>query len=79
LRLKSGHPTVLICPIENVWAFNKDELYKVRGRLHTDDVWIEAVRIWNYKGVDEVMRHLDDTMPNQIRELIKKKGHPIDY
>jgi len=65
--------------IKNVWAFIKDELYKVHGRLHTrDDVWRE-VQIWISDRLDDAIGHLYDTMPHRIDERIEKKGNPIDY
>jgi len=70
-----------LSPIENVWAFIKDELYKVRSRLHTrDDVWREAVQIWYPERLDDVIGHLYDTMPHRIQELIEKKVlNPTNY
>jgi len=69
-----------LSPIENVWAYIKDELYKVRVRLHTkEDVWRESVRIWMSDKLDEVIMHLYHTMPNRIEELIAKRGNPINY
>jgi len=66
--------------IENVWSLIKDELYKVRGRLHTrDDIWRESVRIRMSERLDDVIRQLYDAMPHRIQELIEKQGNSINY
>jgi len=68
-----------LSPIENVWAFIKDEFYKVRGRHTRDDVWREAVQIWYSERLDDVIGHLYDTIHHRIQELIEKNGNSINY
>jgi len=59
-----------------VWAFIKDELYKVRSRLHTrDDVWREAVQIWYSERLDECPEY--EAKRKATVETLRRYGVPL--
>ena len=76
-RWPSHSPDINI--IENVWAYLKNELFKIEGKLSCpDDTWEETVKLWN--GLDtNFIRNLYHSLPNRMNELQRMKGGPINY
>jgi len=65
--------------IENVWAFLKDELYEINGKLDTaDDVWSEAKKIW-YEKVNFLIPNLYRSWPKRLKECIELQGRRTKY
>jgi len=66
-----------LSPIENVWGFIKEELYKKNNELFTvDDTWEEIQRIWNF-DVDPLLRKLYEDIPFRIQKVIDRQGKRI--
>ena len=68
-----------LSPIENLWAFLQDELYKKNDVLKdAEDVWRETQKIW-YNELNTYVDNLYKSMPNRMIEVIKHKGNRISY
>jgi transposase len=65
--------------IENVWAFMKDELFKINDQLKdADDVWRESKKIW-YEKVNNLIPKLYRSWPKRLQDCIKEQGKRIKY
>jgi len=65
--------------IENVWAFLKDELFKIDDELKdAEDVWREVMKIW-YEKVDFFIPKLYRSLPKRLQECIDLKGGRTKY
>ena len=64
-------------PIENVWAFIKERLFKKNSQLTSaDQTWEEIQRIW-YFEVNSIIKNLYDSMPNRLQTVIELEGGRI--
>jgi len=67
-----------LSPIENVWGFIKEELYKQDAFLTTpDETWEEITRIWDFK-VNHVLEKLYKDIPSRLEKVIDLKGKRIN-
>ncbi len=67
-----------LSPIENVWGFIKEELYKKNDLLETaDDTWEEIQTIWYHK-VNNILKKLYESLPNRIEKVVELHGKRIN-
>ncbi len=67
-----------LSPIENVWGFIKEELYKKNDLLETvDDTWQEIQTIWYYK-VNNILKKLYESLPNRMEKVVELHGKRIN-
>lgn len=64
-------------PIENVWHILKSHISKLE--LNTKAEFIENIRNELNNINTNIIKHLIDSMPNRIRDVIKNNGDSIDY
>jgi len=68
-----------LSPIENIWAFIKNELWNRRAQIKSSsDVWnISNEIVHNLTG--SYIRSLYESLPKRIESVIEKKGNRINY
>jgi len=65
-------------PIEHVWGFIKEQLFKKNSTLTSaDEAWDEIQRIW-YFDVNSILKDLYDSLPKRINTVIELNGARID-
>ena len=65
-------------PIENIWAFIKNEIWKCKINSK-EDVWVKTQEAWNSPKCNERIWASCKSLPNRIQLLKEKQGKRINY
>lgn len=70
-------------PIENVWAGIQkpvsDRLREDYGKIDKQKLWEYITNSWKKLDDTDLIETLYRSMPNQMREVIQKRGHSTHY
>lgn len=62
-------------PIENVWAWMKDELYKVKDELNSDLKLKNRIKkLFFSDECEKLIKKLYESMPERIKKVIVNRG-----
>jgi hypothetical protein len=71
-----------LSPIENVWAFLKDYLWKIKkkqGIFSKHEVWTNSQDAWFSPKCQELISKCYESLPKRMELIIEKKGDKIHY
>jgi transposase len=67
-----------LSPIENVWKDIKNWIYKNRSPRNKSDLEEAVTAAWENIAFDKILRYID-TMPDRVKEVIKKNGYATHW
>lgn len=66
-------------PIENLWQIVKNQVYSGSSFQTIEELKDAVDQVWSDLDRSDTLRNLIASMPYRMREVIRRKGHPINY
>lgn len=66
-------------PIENLWQVIKNRVYSGSSFKSIEELQDAVEEIWYDLDQSEILINLIKSMPHRMREVIRRRGYPIDY
>lgn len=69
-----------LSPIENCWAYVKDQLWRERGQIRDiDEMWEFIMNIWMSDRMFDMIPRLYNSMSTRMGDVLRNRGGLINY